>query len=147
MLKSLTNPTKISLAKPERYKMYQQLLLSVLIVVLGISHLGSSQPGAYSPISADDSEVKEIAEFALNEIDDSEHLSKIIRIDNAQSQTVAGKNYKMDITYGPTVCKRGSTTDRSSCALQQNGPMRTCEVVVFNQPWTKTRKLTEFGCQ
>lgn len=86
--------------------------------------------GGYSPVDVNDAEVKEIASFASSAISANTNsgpvtLTKVVK---AESQVVAGINFKL--------------------TLELNGAEGAilCEVIVFDQSWTQTRKLSESKC-
>ena len=86
--------------------------------------------GGYSPRDVDDVDVKEISSFATSAIAANTnsgpvYLTKVVR---AESQVVAGRNFKL--------------------TLELNGAEGTilCNVVVFDQSWTNTRRLSKSEC-
>jgi hypothetical protein len=92
--------------------------------------VGVTAPGGYSPINVNDVKVKEIASFATTAISANTNsgpvtLTKVVK---AESQIVAGKNYKL--------------------TLELNGAEGDilCEAIVFDQPWSNVRKLSESKC-
>ena len=86
--------------------------------------------GGFEELSVDDEDVKMIAEFAVASMNESENSKlKLVKITSAASQVVAGRNYKLRIDL-----------------LQSDGDVRTCEVVIFDQPWTNTRQLSTVSC-
>jgi Aspartic acid proteinase inhibitor len=86
--------------------------------------------GGFSDISVDDEDVKKIAEFAVASMNERENSKlKLVKITEAASQVVAGRNYKLKLEL-----------------LQPDGDVRACEVIVFDQPWTNTRMLNQINC-
>ena len=86
--------------------------------------------GGFSKIRVDDADVKKMAEFAVASLNQKENSKmKLVKITEATTQVVAGTNYKLKLQL-----------------LQLDGDVRTCEVVVFDQPWTNTRKLSIISC-
>jgi hypothetical protein len=89
--------------------------------------------GGFSQIEVDD-DVKEIAIFASTAIASKRNSgpARVTKIAKAESQIVAGTNYKL--------------------TLELNQPLATekfiiCDVLVFDQSWTKTRILSEHNCK
>nr|CAH0104203.1 unnamed protein product [Daphnia galeata] len=89
--------------------------------------------GGFASIGIDDS-VKEVAIFAGTAIASKRNSgpARVTKIVKAESQIVAGTNYKL--------------------ILELNQPLAPekfliCEVVVFDQSWTKTRILSEHNCK
>lgn len=94
-------------------------------------------PGGYVPKDVNDADVKEMAAFAANVISAS-NLGpvQLIQIVRAASQVVAGANYKMTLLLAS---KQGG-------AYGYGRRRYRCEVIVFDQPWTNTRELTQSQC-
>lgn len=88
--------------------------------------------GGFSEANVGDDKVNEMAAFATTALSSSQNagqltLSKIVK---AETQVVAGFNYKMTLNL---------LTNSDSKPL-------VCDVVVFNQPWTKTLELIKSSC-
>lgn len=90
--------------------------------------------GGFYPIDVDDDGVKEVATFAVSSIVSSRNSgpAQLIRIATAESQIVAGTNYKLTLEMHQPI----SIIDKDII----------CKVVIFDQPWTKTRILSESNC-
>ena len=87
-------------------------------------------PGGFRISSTDDPTVQEMAAFATKQLSSRWNSQSVtlIRITSAEQQVVAGTNYKMTME------------------LQVGSGSQTCQVVVFDQPWTSTRQLSSFEC-
>ncbi len=87
--------------------------------------------GGYSPSDINDSSVKEMADFATLAISQSTNAGalSVVKILSAETQVVSGRNYKITLQ------------------MQGDAGVQTCSVIVYDQSWTKTRKLTSFKCQ
>lgn len=92
-------------------------------------------PGGYVSRDVNDADVKQMAAFATDAISAS-NLGpvELIEIVQAASQVVAGVNYKMTLLV---VSTRSGAYGRRRFR---------CEVIVFDQPWTNTRELSESKC-
>lgn len=88
--------------------------------------------GGFSPASVEDAEVKEMADFATTAISDNSNSGpvKLIRIVKAETQVVAGMNYKLNLELSSEI----------------NASPLPCEVVIFDQPWSNTRKMIKSSC-
>jgi len=88
--------------------------------------------GGYSPIDVNEAKVKEIAQFAAAAISINLNSGPIalVNIVKAESEAVAGRNYKLILEL-----LEGS-----------DGKAQICEIVVFDQPWTNTRILSNSNC-
>lgn len=86
--------------------------------------------GGFSSISVDDAKVKEMADFATSAVSAASNSgpASLVQIVKAETQVVAGTNYKLNL-----LLKMGATSE-------------PCEVVIFDQPWTNTRKLIKSSC-
>ncbi|KAI9556895.1 hypothetical protein GHT06_016689 [Daphnia sinensis] len=89
--------------------------------------------GGYSSNNVEDPEIKEMADFAVAGISANVGPVRLVRILKADTNTVAGKNFKLMLEL-----KRGVDGD--------DGEGLLCDAVVFDQPWTNTRKLSESSC-
>ncbi|XP_057377755.1 uncharacterized protein LOC130699429 [Daphnia carinata] len=92
---------------------------------------GSQLPGGFSPLDVSSKNVKEIASFATTAISANTNSgpATLVKVIKAESQVVAGTNFKLTMELDPV-----------------EGDNLLCEVVVFDQPWTNTRKLSESKC-
>ncbi|EFX90106.1 hypothetical protein DAPPUDRAFT_299927 [Daphnia pulex] len=86
--------------------------------------------GGYKTIDVNDATVKEMAEFATSAIPEKMNSGPVtlIKIIKAKSQFVAGINFKLTLEL-----------EGVQGAIQ-------CDVIVFYQRWSKTRKLTQSKC-
>jgi hypothetical protein len=90
-------------------------------------------PGGYVTRNVNDPDVKEMAKFASSIITANTHPRiALIRILKAESQVVAGTNYRMTLLFASGPYSRY---------------LLRCGVIVFDQPWTNTRELTESKCR
>jgi hypothetical protein len=89
--------------------------------------------GGFSTIDVDDAYIKEIADFATTAISANNNSGpvRLIRIIKAESQIVAGKNFKLTLKFN-------SAIDEADSLL--------CDVVVFDQSWSQTRQLKQSNC-
>lgn len=117
----------------------EKYLIPVLLIVFSI--IGSSfqvnnvefentQPGGWTQVNINNTDVKKIASFATKTIEAKRNVGpiKLIKINKASEQIVAGKNYKL--------------------TLELATKWRTiiCEVLVFYQSWTNIRILERSSC-
>lgn len=87
--------------------------------------------GGYKPADVKDATIREMADFATLAISKSTNAGalSVVNITSAETQVVSGKNYKITLQ------------------AQGEAGVQTCSVVVYDQSWTKTRKLTSFTCE
>jgi len=91
--------------------------------------------GGYSAADVNDETVKEMASFATATVTQALNSAQpltVVRIVSAETQVVAGFNYKMEME------------------LKDSGDNNTkpikCSVVVYDQSWTNTRRVTKCSC-
>lgn len=91
--------------------------------------------GGFSPAKVDDSDVLKMADFATTAVSASSNSGplKLIKIVKAETQVVAGTNYKLNLELANT-------------NAGENAAPIPCEVVIFDQPWTNTRKMIRSSC-
>jgi len=96
-----------------------------------------NKAGGYTVASVDDKDVKEMGDFAAQQITEQQIAAgsnsgplTIIEIKSAFTQVVAGKNYKLTLRL----------------ADASNANPQTCEVVIFYQSWTNTTELKSSSC-
>ena len=88
--------------------------------------------GGYSNVDVDTDIIKEMASFATTTVSqaiNSQEPLTVVRIVSAKSQVVAGVNYQMELEL-----KEG-----------ENDAI-FCKVVVYDQSWTSTRRVTDCSC-
>lgn len=89
--------------------------------------------GGYSPADVNSEQVKEMADFATATVSQALNSAQpltVFRIVSAETQVVSGFNYKMEIEL-----KEGDKTDSI-----------LCKIVVYDQSWTNTRRVTQCSC-
>lgn len=91
-------------------------------------------PGAYEDVPIDDPQVRQLAAFATSALAHSMNSGEqleLVTIESAQRQIVAGTNHRLHLDL-----------------MGSNGEVLIfCMVVVFDQPWTNTRELSEASCR
>ncbi|XP_030052125.1 cystatin-like [Microcaecilia unicolor] len=124
-------------------------------VILSSSVLLSSAglPGGPIKIDPSRSDVQDAASYAMtafNGKSENEYLYKLLKVESAESQVVAGIKYKLKVKVGLTQCKKGSTDNAASCRLQNtSGQPRIflCKFVVLDQSWVQEKSLLESLCE
>ena len=91
-------------------------------------------PGSYRKVNVDDPSVQKMANFATKAIlKENKNLQeshyKLSSVESAEVQVVSGFNYKMCLKL------KG-----------KNQVDQICNVVVYDQPWTKTLRVTSYHC-
>jgi Aspartic acid proteinase inhibitor len=82
-------------------KLYQQLLLIVIAIAFGCAAVAAQRLGGYREIDKADQGATTAAEFAIKEHSEQKELTyKLVAIEKAESQTVAGINYRLCLKVG-----------------------------------------------
>ena len=86
--------------------------------------------GGYDPINNDDVAVQEMASFAAATLSASSNSGplSLVRVIEAQTQVVAGRNFILKVELSGV---QGS---------------QICTVKIFDQSWTRTRRLNDYSC-
>ena len=110
------------------------ILLAVALLSVDAGRLNKRQVGfvgGFSPAKVDDADVLKMADFATTAVSANMNSGpvKLLKIVKAETQVVSGTNYKLNLELSGA-----------------NSEVIPCEVVVFNQPWTKTQKLIRSSC-
>ncbi|XP_069625070.1 cystatin-like [Ranitomeya imitator] len=105
--------------------------------------------GGYAPINPNRDDVQKAADFAVreyNKVTNDANLYKVNRIRWAQSQVVAGTNYKLDLDIGRSSCTKNHA---GNCDLANSevSQVKHCTCIVFKSlPPDITFSLTKFSC-
>ncbi|XP_040285593.1 cystatin-POGU1-like [Bufo bufo] len=122
-------------------------------VIIGGEHL----VGGYANAEPNRPDVKEASDFAVkayNKVSNDAYLYKPLSIVSAQTQVVAGTNYKLTMEIGKTQCRKNNVGDGANggvcdVANSEVSQMRTCTFVVFislPQP-TPEFELSKYECK
>ncbi|XP_064602500.1 cathepsin L-like [Liolophura sinensis] len=97
--------------------------------------LGDQVVGGKMDADVNRKDVKEIADFATSFLSMEKNSAiSLVKVVKAQTQVVAGVNYFITIQIQPAGC----TVD---CKYEE------CEVSIFDQEWTQTRKVVNSSCK
>ncbi|XP_068086038.1 uncharacterized protein [Anabrus simplex] len=106
-------------------------------------------PGSYRPVDVNSEAVLNASRTALLHLDgesDSDNRMVLVSIKSAEQQVVAGTNTRIVIEVGLGDCLKSATADSEGCSLQDGESTRECTVVVWDQPWTNTHRVTSVEC-
>ncbi|XP_073413560.1 cystatin-C-like [Dendrobates tinctorius] len=110
---------------------------------------GGMLVGGYTTINPNRDDVREAANFAVmeyNEGSNDANLYKLSCIKSAQSQVVAGTNYKLDLDIGRSSCTKNHA-DNCDLANSEVSQVKHCTCTVFKSlPPKVTFSLTNFSC-
>ena len=103
--------------------------------------------GGWKERSIEDEDVMEAATFFLDEFRNTENSPYYIRlgkIEKAESQVVAGMNYKLTLNLEHTGCPVQETQDfKDECDTTF---IHKCQARIFVQPWRNVRRLHSYRC-
>lgn len=105
--------------------------------------------GGFSPVDPDSAEMAKLTDFVMTSVDaqsNAMHAQKLVRVIEAQRQVVSGVKTKMVIEIGYTQCRKSRQLEREKCEFDDSREHNFCKVTVWEQPWMKTRKVTESKC-
>lgn len=104
-------------------KLYSFRMKNIIIIALCL--IGAANcfvPGGFFPVPIDDPQVVNLTSKAVeyhNQISNSANYKKLVRIQNAQAQVVAGSNYEITFIVGFTDCAKSNVTGKT-CNLSAN---------------------------
>lgn len=105
--------------------------------------------GGFTAVNPDSSELAELTDFVMSSVDaqsNAMHAQRLIRVIEAQRQVVSGVKTKMLIEIGYTSCRKHKNVERNKCEVDESRDHNFCRVTVWEQPWMKTKKVTESKC-
>ncbi|MFF3159566.1 cystatin family protein [Streptomyces sp. NPDC057910] len=136
------------------WKTQRRAAAGVLGTIMLTLALGTTQAqaapaasGAWSKASPQAPGVQEAARFAvgrLNMMSADKYGAKLVRVVEAETQLVAGTNYRVQFVMRPTVCTKDRLNE--GCAFQPRPAEQRCTAVVYSRPWDNYRELTSYEC-
>ncbi|XP_029450345.1 cystatin-like [Rhinatrema bivittatum] len=123
------------------------LCLSVILSFCVLSY-SAEMVGAPTKIDPDSFEAQKAAHFAVNAYSEKSgngYLYKVVKVESAQSQIVAGTKYILDVEIGKTQCKIGSTDNVASCPI--GSEIFLCHFEILDQEWLNAQNLLESSCK
>ncbi|XP_049786847.1 T-kininogen 2 isoform X2 [Schistocerca cancellata] len=114
-----------------------------------VSNVTETLVGGLSDADVNDPHIKDVATFALSEIDrrqNSAFKQALVRIVSAKTQVVGGTLYHLQLEIGASNCRKGKDDANSECTLKAGSNIQVCDVKVWDKPWLPTRQVTELSC-
>ncbi|XP_050421120.1 cathepsin L isoform X2 [Adelges cooleyi] len=100
-----------------------------------------SLPGGYNILDVNSTNIDRLANMALDSIT-QQTMSKrslgLVKVVSAESQVVAGVNYKLGLQVCEKDSANGNQLDRQNCRL--------CRVTIWEQPWLNKTNVTKVAC-
>ncbi|XP_073528601.1 cystatin-like isoform X2 [Phyllobates terribilis] len=109
---------------------------------------GGMLVGGYVPIDPNRDDVQKAANFAVtkyNEITNDANIYKLNQVESAESQVVAGTNYKIVSKIGRTSCRKNHAAE-CDLANSEVTEVKQCSFTVFRSLPPETFSLTNFSC-
>ncbi|XP_049828716.1 kininogen-1-like [Schistocerca gregaria] len=114
-----------------------------------VSNVTETLDGGLSDADVNDPHIKDVAAFALSEIDrrqNSAFKQALVQIVSAKTQVVGGTLYHLRLEIGASNCRKGKDDATSECTLKAGSNIQVCDVKVWDKPWLPTRQVTELSC-
>lgn len=105
--------------------------------------------GGPQQIDVEDPYVKELASFALVEIDkglNSPYQQKVVRVVEAKTQVVAGTLMHLKLELATTNCLKSEKLAAENCVHNSDEPTTMCSLKVWDRSWLKKRELQDLQC-
>ncbi|CAG0916083.1 unnamed protein product [Notodromas monacha] len=125
-----------------------EVCLASILILLVHSTLATTL-GGNNKINVKDPRIQEILEWTESFIDretNSVNSVKLFSVIDAKKQIVSGVKYDFDLELAHTSCPKISANDSKNCGFDHSLPHVACKIQVYDQPWTKTRKVLKFSC-
>jgi major membrane immunogen (membrane-anchored lipoprotein) len=118
---------------------------------------GGAVAGGYQPMDQSDPKVKQqvqnLTQFAVKTLDakaNDQYHNQLVRVSDAQYQTVQGTNYKITFYIGQSQCQRNkdgnSKYNAETCSLKDDGTYQLCTVTLWEKTWEHVLNVTESNC-
>nr|DBA17107.1 TPA: hypothetical protein GDO54_002602 [Pyxicephalus adspersus] len=124
------------------------LLVGVLCAVLSLTW---ALPGGWRAADKNSPTIWEMAAFSVSQYNlqsNQNVVAKMITLQDAQEQVVAGMNYKLTLVLGDTACKKSEKYMIKACPLLTDEKLNKtrCDFIVYDIPWENKRSLTKKEC-
>ncbi|XP_040206935.1 cystatin-2-like [Rana temporaria] len=127
--------------------------ISLITALCFLSVIDTTMTGGWTRRESDDPKIVEIAKYAVKEYNKQSNDIYAFTLSNvkaAESQVVAGANYKVTVEIGETDCRKNYSENEDTQACNPNEPkgnkILKCEFTIFDQPWNNIRELTKSSC-
>uniref|UniRef100_A0A023G9N4 Putative tick cistatins 1 n=1 Tax=Amblyomma triste TaxID=251400 RepID=A0A023G9N4_AMBTT len=89
----------------------------------------------------------ELAHFAVgNQVGDREFFDTVLEVIDAETQVVAGTNYRLTFKIAESTCRVTETYTKELCLPKTQDVKDTCTAVIYDVPWLNQRSVTSFTC-
>ncbi|XP_029774674.1 cystatin-C-like [Suricata suricatta] len=129
------------------------LLLAALALTLAqvVSSQRNSRVGAPWDADVNDEDVQKALTFALSEYNkasNDENHSRVLRVEGARKQVVAGMNYFLNVEIGRTKCTK-SEPNLESCPFYEQPDLlrkKLCFFQIHTIPWVQEKSVVKSHC-
>ncbi|XP_073473826.1 cystatin 10-like [Aquarana catesbeiana] len=125
--------------------------LGALIIFLLWAPLTLSRDivGGWESADKNSKDVQDVATFCVSEYNqksDCNYLAKMISLEDASQQVVAGMNYNLTIVLVETNCMKKSKNSKSCDKPSSKCNIEKCVCLVNDVRWEKKRTLSSLKC-
>lgn len=92
---------------------------------------------------------EELAHFAVSrQVGDREFFDTVLELLEAESQVVAGTNYRIKFKTTESTCRVTDTYSKEVCLPKSRETVKdTCSAVIYDVPWLNERSVSSFTCE
>jgi len=144
--------------------------ISALLAVCQSLQLGENKPGALPILASQVNEIpggqfaidlsaqdktldrlRNLVQYSLDDIQASPGTSipqhRLVRIQEANQQVVAGTNYHIIFSVGEEECGlRPGSQNQEPCRVKSTGAYGKCYALIYTRPWEHVVQVTEHRC-
>lgn len=109
---------------------------------------GSRLVGGWQKKNVEGNELfRELAHFAVGkQVGDREFFDTVLEVTDAETQVVAGTNYRLTFKIAESTCRVTDTYTKEVCLPKTQDVKDTCTAVIYDVPWLNERSVTSFTC-
>uniref|UniRef100_V5IBS5 Putative tick cistatins 1 n=1 Tax=Ixodes ricinus TaxID=34613 RepID=V5IBS5_IXORI len=128
-------------------------LLTLVIFLSGVACIAAGIPGGYSRKTDHQTNPKylELAHFATSTWSAGQankaYYDTVEEVLEAQTQVVAGINYKLTLKVAESVCEIASQYTKEACTPKPDAVRKTCTTVIYEKVWENKKSVSSFSCQ
>ncbi|XP_077521140.1 cystatin-2-like [Amblyomma americanum] len=109
---------------------------------------GSRLVGGWQKKNVDGNDLfTELAHFAVGQqVGDREFFDTVLEVTDAETQVVAGTNYRLTFKIAESTCRVTETYTKELCLPKTRDVKDTCTAVIYDVPWLNQRSVSSFTC-
>ncbi|XP_053575938.1 cystatin [Bombina bombina] len=126
-------------------------VLFALLVLVCCLPGGAPIPGGWGSVPANSDSLQEPLSVFIqnyNKATNDVYVYRVQSVVSAQSQVVAGVNYKITAILGKTTCRKNKYSDVNKCPFASGNKLKKikCTFVVYIVAWTGVKEVTQQKC-